>query len=58
MNDSVADGVVQAVANLAANVDHIPNRKALALGDIGRHRKSFDVFGGHAEAPIDFSGAK
>src|SRR6266852_543563 len=49
--------MIEAVANLAADIDHVPDGETLALGKVAGDAEAFDIFGGDAEAAIDFAGA-
>ena len=55
MDYAVVVGVIEAVADLAADVEHVPDGVALAFGDSGRNAESLNVFGGNTETSVDFT---
>jgi hypothetical protein len=57
VNHAMAVGVVKTVADLAADVEHVPDGIALAFGNGCGNAEAFDKFGSDAEATVDFAGA-
>src|SRR5882762_3932560 len=48
-------GVIEAVADLAADVDHVPDGKTLAFGQISGDAEALDVFGSDTETAVVFA---
>src|SRR5258706_13277820 len=57
MDDALVVAVIKPVANLAADVEHVPDSEALAFGEVGGDAEALDVFGGNAETAVGFAGA-